>query len=49
MRSPRHLDDGTLVSTMTSNLGQISVEQLKEAHRLQESATTIGKTVLTGF
>ncbi|MTI16192.1 zinc-binding alcohol dehydrogenase family protein [Rhodobacteraceae bacterium RKSG542] len=43
------LDNGTLVSTVTGNLGKLSVETLKHAHELQESGGVIGKNVLAGF
>jgi zinc-binding alcohol dehydrogenase family protein len=43
------IDDGTLRSTVTNNLGKISVETLKAAHSLQESGRVIGKNVLDGF
>ncbi len=43
------LDDGTLISTVTKNLGKISAATLTEAHRLQESGRVIGKQVLEGF
>lgn len=43
------IDDGTLISTVTNNLGKISVETLKAAHLQQESGTVIGKNVLEGF
>ena len=43
------IDNGTLVSTVTNNLGKISVETLKEAHRQQESGCVVGKNVLDGF
>ncbi|MGZ2371549.1 zinc-binding alcohol dehydrogenase family protein [Ancylomarina sp. YFZ004] len=43
------IDDGTLVSTVTNNLGIMSVETLKEAHTQQESGRVIGKNVLDGF
>ena len=43
------IDDGTLISTVTNNLGKISVETLKEAHGQQESGRVIGKNVLDGF
>lgn len=43
------VDKGALVSTVTNNLGPISVETLIEAHRRQESAQVIGKNVLSGF
>ncbi|MEO0898951.1 MAG: zinc-binding alcohol dehydrogenase family protein [Bacteroidota bacterium] len=43
------LDEGMLQSTVTSNLGPLTVNNLKEAHRLQESGKVIGKNVLDGF
>lgn len=43
------IDAGTLKSTMTGNLGALSVETLKEAHALQESGKVFGKNVLEGF
>ena len=43
------IDDGTLISTVTNNLGNMSVETLKEAHIQQESGRVIGKNVLNGF
>tara|TARA_R110001592_G_scaffold27763_5_gene102650 strand:+ start:10951 stop:11955 length:1005 start_codon:yes stop_codon:yes gene_type:complete len=43
------IDDGTLISTVTQNLGKLNVENLKEAHTQQESGRAIGKNVLDGF
>lgn len=43
------IDDGTLIPTVTNNLGKISAETLKTAHSLQESGRVIGKNVLDGF
>lgn len=43
------IDNGTLISTVTRNLGKISVESLKDAHKQQESGRVIGKNVLEGF
>jgi len=43
------IDNGELISTMTNNLGDMSVETLKEAHIQQESGRVIGKNVLNGF
>lgn len=43
------LDNGTLISTANHHAGGISVENLVNAHKLQESGSTIGKTVLDGF
>ena len=43
------IDQGTLISTVTNNLGKLSVETLKQAHVQQESGRVIGKNVLDGF
>lgn len=43
------IDDGTLISTVTNRLGNLSVETLTEAHLQQESGRVIGKNVLDGF
>jgi NADPH:quinone reductase-like Zn-dependent oxidoreductase len=43
------LDNGTLMSTVTNNLGKLSPETIVEAHRRQESGRVIGKNVLKGF
>ena len=43
------LDNGTLISTVTQNLGTINAKHLKIAHEQQESGRAIGKTVLAGF
>lgn len=43
------IDQGILMSTVTGNLGKISVDTLKQAHALQESGRVIGKNVLDGF
>ena len=43
------IDNGTLVSTVTNNLGKLSVETLKAAHEQQGSGRVIGKNVLEGF
>lgn len=40
------LDDGTLQSTLTTTLHGLSAENLKKAHKLQESGKSIGKTVI---
>ncbi|MEQ6118646.1 zinc-binding alcohol dehydrogenase family protein [Reichenbachiella sp. MALMAid0571] len=40
------LDDGTLKTTLTTTLEGFTVENLKEAHKMQESGKTIGKTVI---
>ena len=43
------LDEATLVSTVTGQLGPLNLENLTEAHLQQESGTVIGKNVLTGI
>lgn len=43
------IDNGTLRSTMVNNVGKLSVETLKAAHKMQESGRAIGKNVLGGF
>ncbi|CAA6696248.1 MULTISPECIES: zinc-binding alcohol dehydrogenase family protein [unclassified Lentimonas] len=43
------IDDGTLISTVTNNLGAMSAEMMQEAHAQQESGRVIGKNVLDGF
>jgi NADPH2:quinone reductase len=40
------LDAGTLKSTLKTTLEGFTVENLKEAHQMQESRKTIGKTVI---
>ncbi|MFB9053650.1 zinc-binding alcohol dehydrogenase family protein [Formosa undariae] len=40
------LDAGTLKSTLTTTLKGFTVDNLKEAHRMQESGKSIGKTVI---
>ena len=41
------IDSGELLSTVTKNLGEMTVDNLIEAHKLQESGRAIGKTVLS--
>ena len=48
-RVSEFIDDGRLISTVTNNLGKVSVETLKKAHVQQESGRVIGKNVLDGF
>ncbi len=43
------VDQSRLVSTMTTHLGHICADNLREAHRQIESGSTIGKIVLEGF
>ncbi|MEM1323214.1 MAG: zinc-binding alcohol dehydrogenase family protein [Bacteroidota bacterium] len=40
------LDNGTLKTTLTTTLHGFSVDNLKQAHQMQESGKTIGKTVI---
>lgn len=48
-RVSKLIDNGTLISTVTANLGKISAETLKTAHAQQESGRVIGKNVLEGY
>lgn len=43
------IDQGILISTMSQHLGKINVDNLIQAHTLQESGRVIGKNVLEGF
>lgn len=43
------LDQGELISTVTQNLGPLSVENIIKGHKLQESGRMIGKNVLSGL
>ena len=43
------IDSGSLISTVTKNLGKLSVETLRHAHEEHESGRVIGKNVLEGF
>ncbi|MEO6995142.1 MAG: zinc-binding alcohol dehydrogenase family protein [Lacunisphaera sp.] len=45
----RLVDAGQIRTTMRENLGPINAANLKRAHALIESSTTIGKIVLAGF
>ncbi|MER6978927.1 zinc-binding alcohol dehydrogenase family protein [Streptomyces carpinensis] len=45
----RLVNAGTLVSTATRDLGPVNAANLREAHRILESGTAIGKITLTGF
>ena len=45
----RLVDAGAIRTTLTQNLGPLSVETLLEGHRQLESGTTIGKIALDGF
>lgn len=43
------VDDGKIRTTVNNAFGEISLENLMEAHRLIESGQSIGKIVLDGF
>lgn len=43
------VDENKLITTVTANVGKISAETLKQAHKQQESGRVIGKNVLYGF
>ncbi len=43
------IDKGEIKTTIGQHLGIINAENLKRAHRMLESGTTIGKLVLEGF
>lgn len=43
------VDDGLIRSTARTRLGRIDAKNLKEAHALVESGSSIGKVVLSGF
>lgn len=45
----RLVDAGILVSTATRDLGPVNASNLREAHKIMESGTAIGKITLTGF
>ncbi|MFC4906670.1 alcohol dehydrogenase catalytic domain-containing protein [Actinomadura gamaensis] len=48
-RMARLVDRGVLTTTATRDLGAINAAHLREAHRILESGTAIGKITLTGF
>jgi NADPH:quinone reductase-like Zn-dependent oxidoreductase len=48
-RIARLVDAGILTTTATRDLGTINAARLREAHRILESGTAIGKITLTGF
>jgi NADPH2:quinone reductase len=48
-RVSKVIDEGTIASIMTKNLGKLSVETLVKAHVDQESGKLFGKQVLEGF
>lgn len=43
------VDEGALRTTATQDLGTINAAHLREAHRILESGSAIGKVTLTGF
>ncbi|MGC4747258.1 zinc-binding alcohol dehydrogenase family protein [Micromonospora sp. DT201] len=48
-QTARLVDDGTVRTTLTNQLGPINAENLRQAHALIETSSTIGKIVLAGF
>ncbi|MEU6848027.1 zinc-binding alcohol dehydrogenase family protein [Streptomyces sp. NPDC046716] len=45
----RLVDSGVLVTTATRDLGTVNAANLREAHSIMESGTSVGKVTLTGF
>ncbi|MEU2339649.1 zinc-binding alcohol dehydrogenase family protein [Streptomyces sp. NPDC013172] len=45
----RLVDAGVIATTATRDLGPLNAANLREAHRIMESGTAIGKITLTGF
>ncbi|MFT7474532.1 MAG: NADPH2:quinone reductase [Verrucomicrobiales bacterium] len=45
----RWIDDGKLVTTRTTNYGELTPHNLAQAHQASESGTMIGKAVLDGI
>ncbi|MGK4581872.1 zinc-binding alcohol dehydrogenase family protein [Kitasatospora sp. HPMI-4] len=45
----RLVDAGLITTTATRDLGPVNAANLREAHRILESGSTIGKITLTGF
>jgi zinc-binding alcohol dehydrogenase family protein len=45
----RLVDAGVLTTTATRDLGTVNAAHLREAHRILESGTAVGKITLTGF
>ena len=43
------VDSGALRTTLTTELGPIDAQSVREAHRLVEAGGSIGKTVITGW
>ena len=48
-RIAKLVDAGVIVGTGTQDLGPINAANLRRAHKLLESGSSIGKTTLTGF
>jgi zinc-binding alcohol dehydrogenase family protein len=48
-RIARLVDEGILRTTATRDLGVINAADLREAHRILESGSAVGKVTLTGF
>jgi hypothetical protein len=43
------LDGGVIRTTMSKNLGPMSIENLRRAHKILESGSSIGKAMLEGL
>ncbi|MFI1151196.1 hypothetical protein [Streptomyces sp. NPDC020817] len=43
------MDRGVLATTATTDLGTVNAVHLREAHRIPESGSAIGKATPTGF
>jgi NADPH2:quinone reductase len=43
------IDEGTIQTTLTQELGPINAETLREAHRLVEAGRMVGKVVVSGW
>jgi hypothetical protein len=43
------IDDGIIQSTLGNSLGRINAKNLKRAHALIETNSSVGKLVLAGF
>ncbi|MEV1317236.1 zinc-binding alcohol dehydrogenase family protein [Micromonospora arborensis] len=48
-QTARLVDDGTLRTTLTNQLGPINAANLRQAHAMIETSATMGKIVLAGF
>ena len=48
-RVSQMVDDGKIKTTMTKDMGALTLESMIEAHKIQESGRMIGKMVFDGF